>query len=124
MKLRRLRDGDVLKDGDVALARGGEGADRIDLVHRVRAVLALDANGLRVLARLGFSDPVRSYAISYRRAQIAAIEQLPRDSASLPARLPAPAPSRTGRLPTQRAVLFGLSYQRRLSQRRPPTTLY
>ncbi len=56
---------------------GAPGADRIDLFTGVRAVLALDANGLRVLARLGFSDPARSYATSYRRAQIAASEQLP-----------------------------------------------
>jgi hypothetical protein len=32
-------------------------------------VLALDANGLRVLARLGFGDPARFYAASYRQAQ-------------------------------------------------------
>jgi hypothetical protein len=35
------------------------------------------------LARLGFSDPARSYAASYRQAQVAASEQLP---ATLPAR--------------------------------------
>ena len=61
---------------------GQAGADRIDLFTGVRAVLALDANGLRVLARLGFSDPARSYAASYRQAQVAAGEQLP---ATLPA---------------------------------------
>lgn len=32
---------------------------------------------MRVLARLGFGDPARSYAASYRQAQAAAIEQLP-----------------------------------------------
>jgi len=62
---------------------GPAGADRIDLFTGVRAVLALDANGLRVLTRLGFSDPARSYAASYRQAQVAASEQLP---ATLPAR--------------------------------------
>ena len=56
---------------------GPPGADRIDLFTGARAVLALDANGLRVLARLGFSDPARPYAASYRQAQVAADEQLP-----------------------------------------------
>lgn len=61
---------------------GRPGTDRIDLFTGTRAVLALDANGLRVLARLGFSDPARSYATSYRQAQVLASEQLP---ATLPA---------------------------------------
>jgi endonuclease III len=62
---------------------GAPGADRIDLFTGARAVLALDANGLRVLTRLGFSDPARSYGTSYRQAQVAASEQLP---ATVPAR--------------------------------------
>ena len=48
---------------------GQPGADRIDLFTGARAVLALDANGLRVLARLGFGDPARSYAATYGQAQ-------------------------------------------------------
>jgi hypothetical protein len=56
---------------------GRPGADRIDLFTGARAVLALDANGLRVLARLGFGDPARSYAASYRQAQAEASERLP-----------------------------------------------
>jgi endonuclease III len=40
-------------------------------------VLALDANGLRVLTRLGYADPARSYAVGYRQAQAAASAQLP-----------------------------------------------
>ena len=56
---------------------GRPGTDRIDLFTGTRAVLALDANALRVLARLGFSDPARSYATSYRQAQVLASEQLP-----------------------------------------------
>jgi hypothetical protein len=56
---------------------GPPGADRVDLLTGSRAVLALDANGLRVLARLGYGDPSRSYAASYRLAQEAAGARLP-----------------------------------------------
>ena len=56
---------------------GAPGADRIDLFTGTRAVLALDANGLRVLTRLGFTDPARSYSASYQRAQAAAGAALP-----------------------------------------------
>jgi endonuclease III len=56
---------------------GPPGADRIDLLTGSRAVLALDANGLRVLARLGYGDPSHSYAASYRLAQAAAGARLP-----------------------------------------------
>lgn len=56
---------------------GVPGADRIDLFTGTRAVLALDANGLRVLVRLGFGEPARSYAASYRQSQAAASERLP-----------------------------------------------
>jgi endonuclease III len=61
---------------------GQPGADRIDLFTGTRAVLALEANAMRVLARLGYADPARSYAASYRQAQAAAARQLP---ASVPA---------------------------------------
>jgi endonuclease III len=56
---------------------GVPGADRIELFTGARAVLALDANGLRVLTRLGITDPARSYSASYRRAQAAAGTALP-----------------------------------------------
>jgi hypothetical protein len=56
---------------------GAPGADRIGLFTAAKAVLALDANGLRVLARLGYAAPARSYAMSYRQAQAAASAQLP-----------------------------------------------
>jgi endonuclease III len=56
---------------------GGPGVDRIDLFTAARAVLALDANGLRVLTRLGYGAPERSYAASYRQAQAAASACLP-----------------------------------------------
>jgi hypothetical protein len=62
---------------------GPPGVDRMDLLTGSRAVLALDASGLRVLARLGYGDPARSYAASYRLAQAAAGDQLP---ATVPAR--------------------------------------
>ena len=61
---------------------GQPGADRIDLFTGARAVLALDANALRVLTRLGYAAPARSYSVGYRQAQAAA-------SAALPATVPA-----------------------------------
>ena len=56
---------------------GAPGADRIDLFTGSRAALALDANALRVLTRLGHGDPERSYAASYRQAQAWASSRLP-----------------------------------------------
>jgi endonuclease III len=56
---------------------GQPGADRIALFTGARPVLALDANGLRVLTRLGYASPARSYATGYRRAQAAASARLP-----------------------------------------------
>jgi hypothetical protein len=40
-------------------------------------VLALDANALRVLTRLGYGDSRRSYSASYRQAQSGASAELP-----------------------------------------------
>ena len=59
------------------------GQDRIDLFTAARPVLALDANGLRVLTRLGYAAQARSYATGYRQAQAAASAQL---SAGVPPR--------------------------------------
>jgi adenine-specific DNA glycosylase len=56
---------------------GTAGVDRIDLFTGARAVLALDANALRVLVRLGYGDPTRTYAAVYRQAQKAASLDLP-----------------------------------------------
>jgi hypothetical protein len=56
---------------------GQPGQDRIDLFTGSRPVLALDANALRVLTRLGHGTPAASYAASYRQAQAAASAQLP-----------------------------------------------
>jgi endonuclease-3 len=58
---------------------GQPGQDRIDLFTGSRAVLALDANGLRVLTRLGYAAPARSYATGYRQAQAAASAEVPAD---------------------------------------------
>ena len=56
---------------------GQPGADRIELFTGARPVLALDANALRVLTRLGYAEPQRSYSASYRLAQAAATAGLP-----------------------------------------------
>jgi hypothetical protein len=56
---------------------GRPGAERIELFTGARPVLALDANCLRVLTRLGYGSPDRSYAASYRQAQAAASAELP-----------------------------------------------
>jgi adenine-specific DNA glycosylase len=61
---------------------GAPGVERIELFTGTRAVLALEANALRVLIRLGHGDARRSYSASYRQAQSAASAELP---ASLPA---------------------------------------
>ena len=56
---------------------GAPGADRIELFTGSSPVLALEANGLRVLTRLGYGAAARSYAVSYRQAQASAAAQLP-----------------------------------------------
>jgi endonuclease III len=56
---------------------GQPGLDRIALFTGSRAVLALDANALRVLSRLGYGHPARSYSASYRQAQAEASARLP-----------------------------------------------
>jgi endonuclease III len=61
---------------------GPPGVERIELFSGSRAVLALDANALRVLTRLGYGDSQLSYSASYRQAQSGASAQLP---ASVPA---------------------------------------
>jgi hypothetical protein len=61
---------------------GAPGVERIELFSGSRAVLALDANALRVLTRLGYGDSQRSYSASYRQAQAGASAELP---ASVPA---------------------------------------
>jgi endonuclease III len=51
---------------------GVPGLQRIILFTGARPLLALDANALRVLVRLGYADPAGSYSAVYRRAQSAA----------------------------------------------------
>lgn len=62
---------------------GRPGVDRIELFSGARPVLALDANALRVLVRLGYGDPTLAYAAAYRQAQAAAGAEIPE---TLPAR--------------------------------------
>jgi hypothetical protein len=63
---------------------GRPGVERIELLTGERAVLALDANALRVLVRLGYGDRTRSYAGTYRHAQQEASREL---AETVPARL-------------------------------------
>ncbi len=58
---------------------GDPGAEKILLFSGAEPVLALDSNGLRVLLRLGLGDADKSYGKSYRSAQAAGQEQLPKD---------------------------------------------
>ena len=62
---------------------GRPGAERIELFTGARAILALDSNGLRVLYRLGYGEPSRTYDAAYRSAQRAAGAELPADVAVL-----------------------------------------
>jgi endonuclease III-like uncharacterized protein len=62
---------------------GVPGADRIDLFTGEKAILALDANGMRVLTRLDLAAPARSYSTSYRQMQSAASASLGRSVAEL-----------------------------------------
>jgi hypothetical protein len=62
---------------------GRPGAERIELFTGARAVLALDSGGLRVLYRLGYGEPSRTYDTAYRTAQRAAGAELPDDVAVL-----------------------------------------
>lgn len=48
---------------------GAPGAEKILLFARRHASLALESNGLRVLARLGFADDGQSYAKTYKQVQ-------------------------------------------------------
>jgi endonuclease-3 len=57
---------------------GETGADRILLFCRTQAMLAPEANGLRVLQRLGFGKPGTS-AAAYRSVEDALTPDLPRD---------------------------------------------
>jgi len=62
---------------------GEPGAEKIMLFSRMKAVLALESNGLRVLIRLRFGEESKSYAATYRSAQKAAVSEMPSDFANL-----------------------------------------
>jgi hypothetical protein len=62
---------------------GRPGVQRIELFTGVATTLALDANALRVLVRLGYGDPAASYARAYGQAQAAASLEVP---ATVPSR--------------------------------------
>lgn len=55
---------------------GEQGAEKVLLFSRSQAVLALDPNGIRVLARLGFGQESKNAAATYRSVQSAAGAQL------------------------------------------------
>ncbi len=61
---------------------GEPGAQKILLFCKREPVLALDSNALRVLLRLGYGREEKNYARSYRTAQEAADNELPRDCAT------------------------------------------
>jgi adenine-specific DNA glycosylase len=62
---------------------GRPGAERIELFAGRQAVLALDSNAVRVLFRLGYGEPGRSYDTTYRGAQRAAAAELPAEVSTL-----------------------------------------
>lgn len=58
---------------------GETGADRILLFCRTQATLAPEANGLRVLTRLGYGKSGASPTAAYRQVSEALAQELPRD---------------------------------------------
>jgi endonuclease-3 len=59
------------------------GAEKILLLTRTHPGLGLDSNGLRVLTRLGYGTPAKSYAATYKSATTSAMAELGRDFAPL-----------------------------------------
>jgi endonuclease III len=55
---------------------GRPGVERIEMMNGSGTVLALDSNALRVLFRLGYGEPARSYDAMYRSAQRAVMLEL------------------------------------------------
>lgn len=58
---------------------GEPGADKILMLTRPHAVLALDSNGLRVLLRLGYGEEGKSYAATYRSVREAVVPECAED---------------------------------------------
>ncbi len=74
---------EAMKDLKKFPAIGDPGAEKILLFTRSHPVLALDSNGLRVLRRVGFGEEKKNYAATYRSAQEALVDQLPKDCDTL-----------------------------------------
>ena len=58
---------------------GEPGAEKILLFSRTEQILALESNGLRALARIGYGHELPNYAETYRSTQEAAKEELVAD---------------------------------------------
>jgi endonuclease III len=55
------------------------GAEKILLLTRNQPVLGVDSNGLRVLTRLGYGRPAKTYSATYKSAKSAALAELGTD---------------------------------------------
>ena len=84
-------------------AIGEPAADRILLLAGLRAVPALDSNGLRVLQRLGLVRDAPSYSVRHRAAVAVLSEELPAE-----------------RVPLRRAYLLLRTHGRELCRRSAP----
>ena len=62
---------------------GEPGAEKILLFNHKLSTLALDSNGLRVLARLRFAPEKKSYSATYKGVQQALVSDLPQDCGEL-----------------------------------------
>ncbi len=62
---------------------GQPGAEKILLFTRSHPVMGLDSNGLRVLTRLGYGTPAKTYSTTYRSATRAAVSELGDDIEAL-----------------------------------------
>jgi endonuclease-3 len=58
---------------------GDPGAEKILLLTRSQPVLGVDSNGLRVLTRLGYGTPAKTYGATYKAATTAALAELGND---------------------------------------------
>jgi endonuclease-3 len=55
---------------------GDPGAEKILLLTRAHAVLGLDSNAMRVLLRLGYGTPSKTYGTTYKSVTAAALPEL------------------------------------------------
>ena len=105
---------------------GRPGVERIELFSGQRAVLALDSNAARVLYRLGYGEPRRSYDAMYREIQAAAAGRATGRRLYAASSAPTAAPARKGRMHSQRTQVRRLpagstvpSWNRAPTSRRP-----